>query len=314
MATTPIQLGNKWDGNLVNRPTLENKGASEKKTLAPGTKETPTDLAPGLRPRPHPAVPMMHGDFKGMPPPPPPPGGAPILKVEREAFKLPPRTPKNPNAPAKLPAKLKITPQVAMLDELKDCLGKKALKKCFEEPKREPPRKSPTLMDEVKAEIPGKIAKLKPIGNAGNVGRMKEDIEKAKAREDEHKRASPAILGPPKEPMKPKEPIKPKGPAKWKKPTIQSPKRVDSDKVELTSRPPGRPEAVAKIELATEPQTTVETRPVTAETSLEEPPDPYILWPIQAFGISLILLGLLKVEIYLWVISWNAQIWNQLYV
>ncbi|KAK6332068.1 hypothetical protein TWF718_002603 [Orbilia javanica] len=328
MATTPARPGNKWGGKLVNRSVLDHKdsGAGENNALASVAKEAPADLAPGLRPRPHPEVPVIHGDFKGVPPPPPPPGDAPILKIERKEFKMPPKTPKDPNAPTKPPAKINIPPQMAMMDELKDILGKKALKRRFEEPQREPPRKSPTFMDEMKAEMPGKIAKLKPVGNAGNVSKMKEDIEKAKARDGEHKKASPALLGLPKESVKPKEPARPKEPTKPKdhekpkepikhkefinsgKNPIGPPKKADPDKVESALKILGKPEAVTKI------GPTVEIVPVLAETTLEEPVDPYILWTIRALGVLLIFLGLLKIEIYLWVISWSAHVWNELYV
>ncbi|KAF3131033.1 hypothetical protein TWF703_008027 [Orbilia oligospora] len=299
----PAQPGNKLGGTSDNRPILENKDGGEYKNFAPGTKETPTDLAVGLRPRPHPAVPTAHGDFKGIPPPPPPPGDAPILNIEREVFKLPPKKPKDPNAPAKPLAKLNMPPQAAMLDELKQRLGKKVLRN-FEEPKREPPRKSPTLLDEMKAEMPGKIAKLKPVGTIGNVSRMKEDIEKTKLREGEHKKASPTRASPWMEPAKPKEPV-------ISTPVVESPKKPGADKMTSIPKPQGRLGAVTKLD---QPVIEVQTRPVITRHHLEEPPqaDPYILWPIRVLGLSLILLGLLKLEIYLWVISWNIHIWNQL--
>ncbi|KAK6506043.1 hypothetical protein TWF506_010968 [Arthrobotrys conoides] len=306
MAMNPVQLRDKLSGTLGDGSIQHSKGGGENKTFPSVIKETPTDLAPGLRPRPHPAVPTAHGDFKGVPPPPPPPGDAPILNIEREVFKLPPRAPRDSNAP---PTKPKLPPQVAMLDELKERLGRKTPLNRFEEPKREPPRRSPTLLDEMRAEMPDKIARLKPIGNTGSVSRMKEDIERSKLREDEHKKAGLAIASPWTKPAKPKEPAK-------LAPIVESPKKPDAERMGPTPKPPGRVEATVKIEQpVTEPQNAVEIKTVVTDTHLELPqPDPYILWPIRVLGISLILLGLLKLEIYLWVVSWNIHIWNRLYV
>ncbi|KAK6524916.1 hypothetical protein TWF281_011810 [Arthrobotrys megalospora] len=340
MATPPSALKNQWFGTLVHRPENENLRGTPLK-LAVGTKENPTDLAPGLRPRPHPEVPMMHGEFQGVPPP--PPGPAPILP-EAPVFKLPPRPPKDPDTPATDsptgPKQIKPPDQGAMMNELANALSKRRTKQ-FEEPKRQPPLKSPSLQDQMNAELPGAIAKLKPTGKGSSVSRMKQDIEQAAEREEEHKRASPVTPAPKPTPRRFKTPAlgtiseepvteqeeEKEKPVNLKKPTEPPPsKKAESPKVEPTPKPPVRPEAVPKIKQPdVVPQDKAEKRPVKTEVNpalqvLHEAKiavdrlDPYILWSIKVLGVLLILLGLTKTEVYLWIISWNVHIWNRLYL
>ncbi|KAK6346316.1 hypothetical protein TWF730_010643 [Orbilia blumenaviensis] len=344
MANPPKIVGNEWLGTLISRPD-EKKGSEHK--LAPGTQPNPTDLAPGLRPRPHPAVPMMHSEFQGVPPPPPPPGPAPkIVLPETPKIKIPPKKAKDPETePASPKEKLKTPDPIAMVDELKVKLVQKGLTKNFKEPKREPPLKSPTARDAMMAEIPAKIVQLKPTGNAGAVNRMKADIENTQAREDDHKKKSPAIqvkLKPVGErakqpPLKPfpeespkakergkpiakeavilKEQTKPNEPSRLKKPTVPSPKKVALSKVEQPSKLQNLPKDVNETkDPVAAPQCVAGAHLVALETRIAELPNPYILWPIRVLGILLVFLAFLKIEAYLWLISWEGHIWKQIYL
>ncbi|KAJ6263517.1 hypothetical protein Dda_2081 [Drechslerella dactyloides] len=277
------------------------------------TKEKPRDLAPGLRPRPHPDVPKlilgMGGEAPPPPPPPPPPPGpppppapipTPLQGLKKSKSKDLPQTPK------------KLVGQGDVMEELKARLASRGTpqsKGQFVEPVRIVPKTPPSLADQLRAELPSGMAKLKPIGSkARNWMKMEQDAQKE--REDSLKKE----IRPPRTPIEPKQPpLPPILETRHNKPL--EPSRPPTPKTFKPVRYPKPPEPVPveeKVDKAQEldlevprqeaVNVEVSTRGEACRKEAVEP-DFYLVWSIRIIGVVLIVCALLKIELYLWVIA-----------
>ncbi|KAF3927027.1 hypothetical protein ABW21_db0204749 [Orbilia brochopaga] len=303
----------------IEQPAPANRGP-----FAASTREKPRDLAPGLRPRPHPEVPKaMIGFGDGPPPPPAPPPPPPPPPPPKITIKRGPKTDDGPQTPKKPIGRTVGDMQGDMMDELKKRIAGRATpqaKTPFVEPVRNMVKTTPpSLADKIAAELPSGKAKLKPVGSkAGDWLRREQEAQKE--REDSLKKE----IRPPRTPITPKQPPFPPFPPKTEVRPVKPPE-LTKPALPKTFRPvrtPKPPEPIPvepvlmqeNVEIPAPEELNLDIsqgRAVTTKISNQryekddegEGTDPYLVWAIRIVGIILIVSSLLKIELYLWVIS-----------
>ncbi|KAK6540029.1 hypothetical protein TWF694_008861 [Orbilia ellipsospora] len=300
--------------------------------LVVATKDKPKDLAPGLRPRLPPVIPKMaFGGFVGIPPPPPPPP-PPLTPVKRTPYKKPRKTPQIPQSPG----------QLDMMDELKARLAKRNLQarkpnlpedesstyernRALKELELTATQmRSPAFADKIVVEVTDESVEGKSIGtsklteyaeNLDNTGRENRSRRNNKVQGNNRKKsefarstsppgltalrplASPLLPIPEEKLREPRGSVESTLDCEARLGELREPNKLLTELSPVSQPGPPKSETISKNR----------ERRCRDNEDGEEDVSPCLVYSIQTFGIFLIFLGILKLEVYLGIITSSIE-------